>query len=82
MDRPVRADLAGAVTAPVFGTWQRLFDHRLANEVDSAFGVAMGDRPQMDRPAADRAPDLNPRRVDTGGVTCKHDRLPTRWFSR
>jgi hypothetical protein len=51
------------VTAPVFAAWQRLHDHRLANEVDSAFGVAMGSRPRMHPVTVHRSPGLNTRRV-------------------
>ena len=55
--------VATNVTAAVLAQWLRLHRHRLADEVDSAFGIAMGSRPQMHLPIVHRAPDLNPRRV-------------------
>ncbi len=51
------------VPAAVVTAWQRLHDHRLANEVDSAFGVAMGNRPQLHASRPHRSPDLHQRRV-------------------
>jgi hypothetical protein len=41
------ADIGPRVTDDVYAEWQALHDHRLANEVDTAFGIANGKRPLM-----------------------------------
>jgi hypothetical protein len=51
------------VDSTVFLAWQNLHDHRLANEVDSAFGVGVGGRPQMHTPLVHRSAGFNERRV-------------------
>jgi hypothetical protein len=59
-----RYGLAAAnIAAPVYAEWQTLSRHLLANEVDSAFGIAMGQRPAMHRPRVPRVPGLNPLRT-------------------
>jgi hypothetical protein len=47
----------------VYLDWQNLHDHRLANERDTAFGLANGQRPTMDGPKVPRAVVFNPRRT-------------------
>jgi hypothetical protein len=51
------------VDATLYGSWRALNDHRLVNEVDTAFGIGMGERPLMDRPRAPRVPGLNALRT-------------------
>ena len=46
----------------VYGRWQALHNHRLANEVDSAFGLRNGERPTMHNADAPRVAFFNPRR--------------------
>ncbi len=40
---------------PVYADWQKLSDHRLANERNTAFGFCNGQRPTMDRNTVARA---------------------------
>jgi hypothetical protein len=56
-------DLDIRVSADVYAQWQALFDHRLANEVDNAFGIANGDRPAMHQAEPAKAAYFNPRRT-------------------
>jgi hypothetical protein len=52
----------------LFGDWQGLHAHQLANEADSAFGVALGDRPKMFGPAAHRVPGFSQRRATSASL--------------
>jgi hypothetical protein len=51
------------VTDAVYAHWQALADHRLANEVDNAFGITNGQRPTMHRRDPPRVMNLNPLRT-------------------
>jgi hypothetical protein len=57
------AGTALRVTDAVYAKWQALHDHRLANEVDSAFGIANGNRPVMHERDAARLAGFNPLRT-------------------
>jgi hypothetical protein len=56
------------VTNEIYLQWLDLRDHRLANEIDNAFGIANGDRPKMHRPTEARIPDFNPLRTSRGDL--------------
>jgi hypothetical protein len=47
----------------LFRDWRDLSDRRLADERDTAFGLASGQRPAVDRPIPSRALTYNPRRT-------------------
>jgi hypothetical protein len=50
-------------TDAVYAQWQALSDHRLANEVDNAFGIRHGQRPIMHPTVVPRSMNFHPLRA-------------------